>query len=131
MQSKKVIKVVAALIWRGDKFLICRRPLNKARGGLWEFVGGKVEKGESGKAALVRECMEELAITITPGSIFTTVMHEYPDIIVDLDIYNATITQGEPQLLEHIDLKWITKEQIKTYQFCLADEEILNKISIG
>jgi 8-oxo-dGTP diphosphatase len=127
--NKKLIEVVAALIWRGEKFMICQRPANKARGLLWEFVGGKVEQGESLAQALVRECREELAITIQPSEIFAQLTHEYPDVIVHLTIFNATIKEGEPQLLEHNDLKWITKEQISNLTFCPADEEILDKIA--
>jgi 8-oxo-dGTP diphosphatase len=127
--NKKLIEVVAALIWRGEKFMICQRPANKARGLLWEFVGGKVEQGESLAHALVRECREELAITIQPSEIFAQLTHEYPDVIVHLTIFNATIKEGEPQLLEHNDLKWIIKEQISNFTFCPADEEILDKIA--
>ncbi len=57
-------EVVAALIWEGGKFMICQRPAHKARGLLWEFVGGKVEPGETKEQALVRECREELAVTV-------------------------------------------------------------------
>lgn len=63
--EKKVTEVVAALIWVEDRFLICQRPAHKARGLLWEFVGGKVEPGETKEQALVRECREELAVTIS------------------------------------------------------------------
>ena len=55
-------EVVAALIWNREKFMICQRPAHKARGLLWEFVGGKVEPGESKEQALIRECQEELNI---------------------------------------------------------------------
>ncbi len=123
-----VTDVVAALIRCADRFLICRRPAHKARGLLWEFVGGKVEPGETGEAALIRECREELAITVTPGDVFTTVVHEYPDLTVRLTLYNATIAEGEPQLLEHSALAWITAEEIGAYEFCPADVEILEKI---
>ena len=63
-------EVVAALIWEQGRFLICQRPPHKARGLLWEFVGGKVEPGETRAQALVRECREELAVTVTVGDIF-------------------------------------------------------------
>ena len=56
-------EVVAALIWNNDKFLICQRPAHKARGLLWEFVGGKVEPGETKEQALIRECQEELGLS--------------------------------------------------------------------
>ena len=65
-----MVEVVAALIWQGGKFMICQRPPHKARGMLWEFVGGKVEAGESREAALVRECREELAVTLSVGEVF-------------------------------------------------------------
>lgn len=68
---KQVVEVVAALIWDKDKFLICQRSANKARGLLWEFVGGKVEKGETKERALIRECKEELSITVEPHGVFT------------------------------------------------------------
>ena len=70
-----MIFVVAALIWDNDKFMICQRPASKARGLLWEFVGGKVEPSETKEQALVRECREELAITVAPTNIFTDVDH--------------------------------------------------------
>ncbi len=125
---EKVVEVVAALIWDEDKFLICQSPANKARGLLWEFVGGKVEKGETKEQALIRECQEELAITVEPHGIFTEVTHEYPDITVHLTLFNCTISHGQPQLLEHNDMKWITSADIPNYEFCPADEEILKKI---
>ncbi len=123
-----MVEVAAALIWRENRFMICRRPAHKARGLLWEFVGGKLEKGESAAEALVRECREELDITVTPGSVFTDVIHEYPDITVHLTVINSTIAQGEPRLLEHCDLKWITPDETGNYDFCPADVSILEKI---
>ena len=117
--------VVAALIWDNDKFLACQRPANKSRALLWEFVGGKVESGESLQDALIRECREELNILVVPQNIFMTVIHEYPDITVRLILFNAYIGQGEPQKLEHNDIRWITPDQIDTLQFCPADRDIL------
>ena len=117
--------VAAALIWQDEKFLICQRPAHKARGLLWEFVGGKVEQGETPAEALVRECREELGITVAPGDVFCQVLHEYPDITIRLILFNATIAEGVPQLLEHAALAWITPSQIDGYEFCPADEEIL------
>ncbi len=121
-------EVVAALIWQGDKFMICQRPAHKARGLLWEFVGGKVEAGETKEAALIRECQEELAVTLSVGDVFMEVVHEYPDIIVQLTLFNAAITEGVPQKLEHKDIRWITPAEIPQYDFCPADVEILDKI---
>lgn len=101
---------------------------NKARALLWEFVGGKVEKGETKKQTLIRECKEELNIVLNVGDIFMEVVHEYPDITVHLTLFNATISEGIPQKLEHNDIKWITSAEISHYNFCPADEEILDKM---
>ena len=121
-------EVVAALIWDNDKFMICQRPANKARALLWEFVGGKVELGETKENALVRECKEELDILLSVGDVFMDVVHEYPDLTVHLTLFNATIVEGEPQKLEHNDIKWITSNEISNYEFCPADEEILKSL---
>ena len=123
-----ITEVVAALIWDGDRFMICQRPAHKARGLLWEFVGGKVEPGENKEAALIRECREELAITIAAGEPFMEVLHTYPDITVRLTLFHATIAAGVPQKLEHHDIRWITPAEIGQYDFCPADVEILERI---
>ena len=123
-----MVDVVAALIWDKDRFLICQRPPNKKRALLWEFVGGKVEPGESREAALVRECREELGITVSVGDVFVEVVHEYPDITVRLILFHATISEGVPQMLEHNDIRWITPAQIPEYAFCPADTDILKRI---
>ena len=123
-----MVEVVAALIWKNNKFMICQRPAHKARGLLWEFVGGKVEQGETKEQALIRECKEELNILLSVGDVFMDVVHEYPDLMVHLTLFNATIVDGEPQKLEHNDIQWITPSEIQNYEFCPADEEILAKI---
>ena len=120
--------VAAALIvWEG-RFLICRRPPHKARGGLWEFVGGKVEQGESAAQALVRECREELAITVVPGPVYMELVYEYPDLTVRLTLLRVNSFQGTPQLLEHSDLRWIRVDEIGDYDFCPADQAILERL---
>lgn len=121
-------EVVAALIWDGDRFMICQRPAHKKRGLLWEFVGGKVEVGETLPEALVRECREELGVTVAVGDIFMEVVHTYPDITVHLTLFSASIVCGEVQPLEHEDIKWITPKEISMYEFCPADTEILLEI---
>lgn len=125
---EKVIEVVAALIRRDNKFLICRRPAHKARGLLWEFVGGKVEAGESKEQALIRECREELDVGVSVGGKFAEVTHEYTDLTVHLTLFNATIEEGEPRLLEHAAIKWITPAEIPEYDFCPADTVFLRAI---
>ena len=128
MRDKKITEVVAALIWNNDKFLICQRPAHKARALLWEFVGGKVEPGETKEQALIRECQEELAVILSVGDVFMDIVHEYPDITVHLTLFNATIAEGIPQKLEHNDIRWITQEEIPNYDFCPADKEFLTAI---
>lgn len=120
--------VAAALIWDGDRFMICQRPPHKARGLLWEFVGGKVEPGETSRQALIRECREELGVTLAVGELFMELVHEYPDITVHLMLYNASIAEGTPQKLEHNDIRWILPSEITQYDFCPADEEILKEL---
>ena len=120
--------VVAALIWEGNRFLACQRPANKARSLLWEFVGGKVEHGETHSDALVRECCEELGVIIRVKDLFMDVIHEYPDITVHLWLYHAEIIEGIPQLLEHNAFSWITPDQIPEFEFCPADTDILKAI---
>lgn len=124
----KITEVVAALIWEDGKFMICQRPAHKARGLLWEFVGGKVESGETKEQALIRECTEELGVLISVGDVFMDVLHEYPDLTVHLTLFNASIANGIPQKLEHCDIRWITPAEISDYDFCPADEAILARI---
>lgn len=121
-------EVVAALIWDGDKFLACQRPIHKARGLLWEFVGGKVELQETKQDALIRECKEELNIQIAVDDVFMELVHEYPDITVRLTLFNARIVSGIPEKLEHNDIRWITPAEIPNYSFCPADKQILERL---
>lgn len=122
------VDIVAAFIWENNKFLICQRPANKARALLWEFVGGKVEKGETHQEALIRECQEELAITVEVGTLFYQNTHSYDDITINLSIYHAKIIAGTITKLEHNDLQWITPKQIPQFTFCPADIEVLTLI---
>ena len=121
-------EVVAALIWDGGRFMICQRPAHKARGLLGEFAGGKVEPGETREQALVRECREELAVTVAPADVFMDVVHQYPDLTVHLTLFNASIVEGVPRMLEHNDIRWIGVDEIPDYQFCPADKDILRRL---
>lgn len=121
-------EVVAALIWKGERFLACQRPPHKARGLLWEFVGGKVEPGETREQALIRECREELDVTVRVGGIFMELVHEYPDLTVHLTLFHAGIAEGMPRLLEHQALRWLTVEEMDQYPFCPADQAILARL---
>ena len=121
-------EVVAALIRREGKFMICRRPEGKARAGLWEFVGGKAEAGETLEEALVRECLEEIGVTVSVGAPYTEVTYDYPDILVHLTLFEAEITEGEPVPMEHNAIAWITPEEADDYPFVPADAPILARL---
>lgn len=121
--------VVAALIWDKNRFLICQRPAHKMRGLLWEFVGGKVEPGEGREEALIRECHEELGVEVEVKDVFMQLVHEYPDLLVRLTLFNAKISSGIIQKLEHNDIRWITADEIPNYEFCPADKDILERIA--
>ncbi|MBQ9944551.1 MAG: (deoxy)nucleoside triphosphate pyrophosphohydrolase [Clostridia bacterium] len=128
MREQKILEVVAALIWQDGKFFACQRPEHKARGGLWEFVGGKVEKGETKEEALIRECREELGVDIRVQDVFMDVLHQYPDITVHLTLFNARFTGEKPKMLEHQAFLWVTPEEADETVFCPADKEILDEI---
>lgn len=128
LTRRKAIEVVAGLIWDKDKFLICQRPENKARGLLWEFPGGKVEAGETLPQALQRECMEELAVKLDVRDRFMQVEHKYPDIFIRLTLFHCVISEGVPQALEHNALRWIHPSETKNFAFCPADTDILKEI---
>ena len=123
-----VTEVVAALIQDGDRFLACQRPAEKTRGLLWEFVGGKVEPGETRRQALVREVREELGVTLEAGDVFLETTHRYPDLTIHLTVYRAVILEGTPRKLEHNDIRWLTPEEAGQYPFCPADRLILERL---
>ena len=110
------------------EFLVAKRLPGGPLSEKWEFVGGKVEPGERREEALIRECREELGVTVEVGEIFMEVDHVYPDLTVHLTLFNASIAEGIPQKIEHNDLRWITVEEIDQYEFCPADEEILRRL---
>lgn len=124
-----MMDVVGALIFKDGKLLVCQRPKNKARALLWEFVGGKVENGETREQALKRECKEELDADVEVGELFTQVTHKYADVEISLWIYRSTLKAGSAvKRLEHNDLRWIDVDDIDGYEFCPADVEIVEKI---
>ncbi len=127
---KIITQVVAALIRDGDKFMIFQRPATKTRAYQWEFVGGKVEEGETLEEGLIRECIEEIGVKIKVGDVFMEVDHTYPDIDIHLTLFNAEIEEGEVEMIEHNDIRSITPDEIDDYEFCPADDEILKKIKI-
>lgn len=124
-----MLEVAASIIRKDDRILICQRPANKDLGLLWEFPGGKIEPGETGEQAVIRECREELGITLKADSFFMDVTHEYSDRTVHLSVYNCSLTDGEPVLLEHNDMRWVRTDELNGFEFCPADVEIVSRLA--
>lgn len=126
--ESNALEVVAALIEKGQRLLICKRPEGKARAAQWEFPGGKIEPGESAEQAIIRECREELALTLDVKGVFTDLIYHYPELTIHLTLLRAEIAEGEPQNLEHSELRWITPNEAKDYDFCPADSILMERI---
>lgn len=122
------IQVAAGVIWRGGKVLICRRPEGKARAGLWEFPGGKLERGENAEEALVREIREELSCTVKPLSRLCAGEYCYEDVTVHIISIEAEIVEGEPTPIEHSELRFVSPEELDSFRLCSADSCIANAI---
>jgi len=122
----RVIEVVGGIIRRDGKYLLGRRPLGKSQGGLWEFIGGKIEPGETPEQALARECREEIALDIVNEKIRTSVTHTYPEKTIHLTLIDCEPAPGaEPSALEHAELGWFMPEEMKSLEFCAADYELV------
>ena len=122
------LEVVAACIRRNGRFLLCRRPEGKNCAGMWEFVGGKIEPGESPKRALARELREELAIEVAVGSALADTVHIYPAHQVHLTLFEVQLGKEEPVLLEHTEARWVTCAEAAGMALCPADRELLKKL---
>jgi 8-oxo-dGTP diphosphatase len=122
------LAVVAAVIRRGDRILVTRRPMDKANPGQWEFPGGKIGDGESHEAALVREIQEELACTITVGDHLTTVTHRYPHLTVELHAYEAALLIGEPWAFEPLAICWTGADTLHAFALSEADRTIADAL---
>ncbi len=128
METKKTIKVVAAIIRKGDKIFATQRGYGDFKDG-WEFPGGKVEPGESSKEALVREIKEELDADINVGDLLTTVEYDYPQFHLSMDCFWATLVEGsEMKLLEHEAAKWLTRDQLDSVEWLPADTAVIDII---
>ncbi len=128
----KRIHVAAAVIRGADKrILIARRADTQHQGGLWEFPGGKVEEGESVRAALARELAEELAITVTTARPLIKVQHDYPDKQVLLDVWEVSAFTGEPHGAEGQPLAWVTARELPNYEFPEANRPIVKAAGLA
>lgn len=128
MDDKRIIEVVGAIIKDGDRYLVGQRAANKAQGGLWEFIGGKIEPGETPEQALARECREELALEIEDEHIIDSVVHEYPEKTIRLTLISCSPKSGSiPKALEHQQIRWVTRAEMDTMDFAPADRELIRK----
>lgn len=124
----KILEVTAAIIRRDGKLLICQRPANKNCGLLWEFPGGKIVAGETGEQCIIRECQEELGVTLNVERELSDITYEYPDCIVHLHFYLCDIVAGVPEKKEHNAITWITQDEVNQYEFCPADKKMLSSV---
>ena len=128
MSSKNIVDVVGAIIKDGDRYLVGQRAANKAQGGLWEFMGGKIEPGETPEQALARECREELALEIENERIIDSVVHEYPEKTIRLTLISCTPKSGSaPKALEHQQIRWVTRAEMDALDFAPADRDLIQK----
>ena len=126
MNDKRIVEVVGAIIKDGDRYLVGQRAANKAQGGLWEFMGGKIEQDETPEQALARECREELNLEIEDERIIDSVVHEYPEKTIRLTLISCSPKSGSiPKALEHQQIRWVTVEEMTTMPFCPADRDLL------
>lgn len=124
-----MINVVAAIIKNGKgKILITQRNLKKSQGGLWEFPGGKIEKGETREEAIIREIKEELTIEINVESYLGEKVFEYPEKSINLIALNCRVKSGNIYLTEHEEARWVEKEELNSFEFAPADIFIVKKL---
>ena len=125
----KIIDVVGAIIKDGDRYLVGQRAAHKAQGGLWEFMGGKIEPGETPEAALARECREELDLEIENERIVDAVVHEYPEKTIRLTLIACVPKEGSvPRALEHQQIRWVTRDEMEAMDFASADRELIGRL---
>lgn len=127
--ENKIIEVVGALVKNGDRFLVGQRAAGKSQGGLWEFIGGKIEPGETPEEALARECVEEMALEIENEQVVDSVIHDYPDKTIRLTLIECNPKAGSlPRALEHQQIKWVTVEEMRSMDFAAADNELIARV---
>ena len=126
-ETKKTIRVVAAIITDGERILDTQRGYGSFKG-MWEFPGGKIEAGEMPEQALQREIKEELQLEIAIQRFVSTVHYEYPDFILTMDCYLCNIVGGKMSLIEHQAAAWLTPEQLTTVEWLPADVELVEQL---
>ncbi|HIF9083352.1 TPA: (deoxy)nucleoside triphosphate pyrophosphohydrolase [Photobacterium damselae] len=130
--NKKQIEVVAAVLMNGGQFLAVQRGESKLSyvSKKWEFPGGKVEAGETLVAAITRELEEELRITIAEPQFLLTVEHSYPDFDITMHCFVVDVPTRELELTEHLDSRWLNKEQLWDLDWAAADVPAVEMLSV-
>lgn len=126
--ESKRIEVVAAIIEKNGKILICRRAENKTRALKWEFPGGKIEPGETPEQAVLRECREELDVDLCVKGEFMRVLHSYPDIEIQLTVFRTAIIGSDPRCIEHKEIRFVYPSELADFELCPADITVAEKI---
>ncbi len=122
------IHVVLAFLERDGQVLLTRRPPGTPLGDCWEFPGGKVEAGETPRAALIRELREEIGVTVTVGAELAATRHAYPDRTVELHLYQCTVYAGSPTPLQVAEVRWVPRDELETYEMPAANEALVSVI---
>lgn len=123
----KVVRVVAAIIVHDNKIFATQRGYGEFSGG-WEFPGGKIEENETPEEAIKREILEELDSEIEVVDLFDTVEYDYPNFHLSMDCFICKIKSGDLVLKEHMNAKWLTKENLHSVDWLPADEGLIGKI---
>ncbi len=129
-ESPNIVEVVGAIIKDGDRYLVGQRAANKSQGGLWEFMGGKIEPGETPEQALARECREELSLEIENEYVIDSVVHDYPEKTIRLTLISCTPKEGSsPKAMEHQQIRWVSRDEMDNMNFAAADRELIVKLT--
>ena len=121
--------VLAAVVQRNNKYLICQRPIHKRHGSLWEFPGGKLELGETYLDAARRELAEELGVkALTVGSPLFSIADAGSEFLIE---FVPTVIDGEPQCLEHLDLKWMSLDEVASLELAPSDRRFVEFLCSG
>ena len=131
MVAKPIVRVVAALIHQNGKYLITQRRPEASLPLLWEFPGGKVEHGESDKAALSRELQEEMEIELEVGEKIFEVTREYERYFIELATYECKLVRPHIRPIRVHDYRWVSREEFAEYEFPGADQDTVDKLLKG
>nr|WP_319474524.1 (deoxy)nucleoside triphosphate pyrophosphohydrolase [uncultured Sphaerochaeta sp.] len=124
----KQIEVAALVLIDDNRVFAAQRKGKGPLGGMWEFPGGKLEIGETGREALVREIQEELGVTIEIQHYLMRVEHQYPSFFIIMHAYLGNIQEGSIQLHEHQASRWLQKHELWQIDWAEADIPIVQKL---